>query len=80
MRLDTNSGLHGQVIAYGADLPASPELGGTAVLLRDEVPFADRPYSVHHVCVDEYGTWSSNIAYDLTLDEAMDLLRARTLV
>lgn len=64
MRLDTASGLHGELIAYlwQSDF---------AVVRRDDAPFPSRQYSTHTVWEEDGVTYATGGNYDLTIDEAM---------
>lgn len=70
MKLDTNSGLHGELIAYlwQADF---------AVVLRVDAPFPSRQYSTHTVWEEDGVLYATGGTYDLTLDEAMAAFAVR---
>lgn len=65
MRIETVTGLRGELIAYHAPTQL-------AVVLRDDATFADRPYSTHfifEITANELGATGGR--YDLTEDQAM---------
>lgn len=72
MRVDTTSGLHGQLIAFAQSEPQLDLEGvyGWAIIRRDSYPFEERPFSVHFLYSDEFGTYAEMGSYDLTIEQA----------
>lgn len=75
LRLDTASGVHGELVEWQSVRAEGGE--GVAIVRRDDAPVPDRPYSVHHVYGERGKLFAEAGEYDLTLDAARADLRRR---
>lgn len=75
-RIDTTSGLHGDLIEFIATDGEGFE--GLALVKRQDPPVESRPYSTHRVYTLETGSMVAEAGhYDLTLDQGRLDLAAR---
>ena len=77
MRVDTRTGLHGELIEYVEKFRNDVVIEAKAIVLKDDPTFPAKPYSTH-ILNESGGALHAYLGhYDMSLEEAREDLRSR---